>query len=190
MQKVSVIEAENMFLENPSALRKMYTKMRDIAQKRIKRMGESEFSKSKAYQSHKEGFSKLSELDIRDIPKAFSELSKFVSAKSGSITGQKAIRQKTIMTWQSQGLNLNQKNYDKAIDILEEMRKRKIVYGSDKVIEVADAMLEVDDVNGYEWLEHIDTLLEHSDELDDIIDSYHDVTDSVSIDDIFKELGE
>ena len=170
-------------------LRKVYSAQRSIAQKRLQRLGES-YSKSKAYQRHRDGFAKLKDIDPRDLPKALSEVMKFLSAKSSSASGQRDIRRRTIETWQSQGLNLNQKNYDKAIDILEEMRKRKIVYGSDKVIEVADAMLEVDDVDGDEWLEHIETLLEHSDELDDIIDSYHDVTDSVSIDDIFKELGE
>ena len=35
---------------------------------------------------------------------------------------QKQIKEKTIKTWQDQGLNLNQKNYDKTIKILEEMR--------------------------------------------------------------------
>lgn len=165
-----------------STMRAEYTRMRDVAQKRIKRLGK-QFPESKAYTSHKydtgkkdkegnpiyaQGFQKLKNLDPRDFPKAFSELAKFVKAKGSTVTGQKQIKEKTIKTWQDQGLNLNSSNYDKAIKILEEMRKRKIVYGSDKVVELADSMLELDDQQTNEWLEHLDILLQHTDELQEI----------------------
>lgn len=150
-----------------SAMRAEYTRMRDVAQKRIKRLGK-QFPESKAYQSHKEGFAKLKDLDPRDFPKAFSELAKFVKAKGSTVTGQKQIKEKTIKTWQDQGLNLTSSNYDKVIKILEEMRKRKIVYGSDKVVELAESMLELDDQQTNEWLDHLDILLQHTDELQEI----------------------
>ena len=86
------------------------------------------------------------------------------------MTGQKQIKEKTIKTWQDQGLNLNQKNYDKTIKILEEMRRRKIVYGSDKAVELADSMLDLDDQQTNEWLDHLDLLLQHTDELQEIPD--------------------
>ena len=86
------------------------------------------------------------------------------------MTGQKQIREKTIKTWQDQGLNLNQKNYDKTIKIMEEMRRRKIVYGSDKAVELADSMLDLDDQQTNEWLDHLDTLLQHTDKLQEIPD--------------------
>lgn len=168
MAKYTVSEAETMFRENASAMRKEYTRMRDIAQKRLQRLRGSEFSSSKALREHPEGFVKLKDIDARDLPKAFSELSKFVGAKGSSVSGQKQIREKTIRTWQEQGLNLNQRNYDKTIKILEEMRRRKIVYGSDKALEVANSMLEMDDQQTDEWLDHLDTLLQHSDELQEI----------------------
>ena len=146
-----------------------YTRMRDVAQKRLKRL-EKAFPESKAVQSHPHGFPKLKNLDPRDFPKAFAELAKFVKAKGSTVTGQKQIKEKTIKTWQEQGLNLNQNNYDKTIKILEEMRRRKIVYGSDKAVELADSMLELDDRQTDEWLDHLDVLLEHSDELQEIPD--------------------
>lgn len=150
-----------------ATMRAEYTRMRDVAQKRIKRLGK-QFPESKAYQSHKQGFAKLKELDPRDFPKAFAELAKFVKAKGSTVTGQKQIKEKTIKTWQDQGLNLNSKNYDKTIKILEEMRKQKIVYGSDKAVELADSMLDLDDQQTNEWLDHLDTLLQHTDELQEI----------------------
>ena len=170
--------------DDMSTMRAEYTRMRDVAQKRIKRLGK-QFPESKAYQSHAKGFPKLKELDPRDFAKAFSELAKFVKAKGSTVTGQKEIKNKTIKTWQDQGLNLNQKNYDKTIKILEEMRKQKIVYGSDKAVELADSMLDLDDQQTNEWLDHLETLLQHTDELQEIPDLA-----GYSFDEILDMLGE
>ena len=84
------------------------------------------------------------------------------------MTGQKQIKEKTIKTWQDQGLHLTQKNYDKVIEILEEMRRRKIVYGSDKAVELAESMIDLDDQQTNEWLDHLDYLLQHTEELQEI----------------------
>ena len=169
---------------NLQAMKDEYTRMRDVAQKRLKRLGES-FSESKAYREHRDGFSKISEIDPRDLPKAFSDVAKFLKAKASSASGQRDIRRKTIETWQEQGLNLNQKNYDKAIRILEELRKRKLVYGSDKVVELADSMLELDDQQTEQWLDRLDTLMEHTDELQEIDD-----VAGYEFDEIIRMLGE
>ena len=170
--------------DDMSTMRAEYTRMRDVAQKRIKRLGK-QFPESKAYQTHRQGFAKLKELDPRDFPKAFAELAKFVKAKGSTVTGQKQIKEKTIKTWQDQGLNLNSKNYDKTIKILEEMRKQKIVYGSDKAVELADSMLDLDDQQTNEWLNHLDTLLQHTDELQEIPDLA-----GYDFDEILDMLGE
>ena len=167
-----------------ATMRSEYTRMRDVAQKRLKRL-EKAFPDSKAVQSHPQGFPKLKDLDPRDFPKAFSELAKFVKAKGSTVTGQKQIKDKTIKTWQEQGLNLNQKNYDKTIKILEEMRRRKIVYGSDKTVELADSMLDLDDQQTNEWLDHLDMLLQHTDELQEIPNLA-----GYSFDEIQKMLGD
>ena len=170
--------------DDMTTMRAEYTRMRDVAQKRIKRLGQ-QFPESKAYQSHAKGFPKLKELDPRDFAKAFSELAKFVRAKGSTVTGQKEIKNKTIKTWQDQGLNLNQKNYDKTIKILEEMRKQKIVYGSDKAVELAESMLDLDDQQTNQWLDHLETLLQHTDELQEIPD-----VSGYSFDEILDMLGE
>ena len=174
MPRVSVTEAEAMMRKDLSAMRKEYTKMRDIAQKRIKRLGESEFSWSQAYKQNRNGFKKLKELDIRDLPKAFSELSKFVSAKGSSVSGQKEIRNKTIATWNKQGIPLNKNNYNRTIRILEEMRKRKIVYGSDTAEELARLTLELSDGQFDEVLDNLEAYLLHTGELKDFLDDSYD----------------
>ena len=174
--------------DDMATMRAEYTRMRDVAQKRIKRLGK-QFPESKAYQSHAKGFPKLIELDPRDFAKAFSELAKFVRAKGSTVTGQKEIKQKTMKTWQDQGLNLNPKNYDKTIKVLEEMRKQKIVYGSDKAVELADAMLDLNDQQTNEWLMHLDELLTHTQELDLWKDVYESRGESVDMDTLLHEIG-
>ena len=170
--------------DDMSTMRSEYTRMRDVAQKRIKRLAK-QFPESKAYQNNAKGFAKLKDLDPRDFPKAFAELAKFVRAKGSTVTGQKQIKEKTIKTWQDQGLNLNSKNYDKTIKILEEMRKQKIVYGSDKAVELAESMLDLDDQQTNEWLQHLDDLLTHTDELKEIPDLA-----GYDFDEIMRMLGE
>ena len=152
-----------------SAMRSEYTRMRDAAQKRLKRL-QKQFPESKAVQQHPKGFDKLKDLDPRDLPKALSELCKFLKAKGSTVTGQKQIKQKTIETWNKQGLDLNPKNYDMTIKILEEMRKRKIVYGSDKVVQLADTMMAVDPSQHGKWLDKLDTLLPNIGKLQEIPD--------------------
>lgn len=167
-----------------STMRTEYTRMRDTAQKRLKRLAK-QFPESQAVKSHPKGFPKLKDLDPRDLPKAFSELAKFLKAKGSTVTGQRQIKEKTIKTWKDQGLNLNHNNYDKVIKILEEMRRQKITYGSDKVVELADFMMELDDQQMNEWLDHLDTLLQHTDELQEISDRV-----GYDIDEIIEMLGD
>lgn len=171
--------------DDMSTMRSEYTRMRDAAQKRIARLQKA-FPEAKAGQHryntgkvdkegnpiYKSGFPTLKSLDPRDFPKAFAELAKFLKAKSSTVTGQKQIKEKTLNTWKNQGLNLNNENYDRVIKILERMRNEKIVYGSDKVVELADITLnlEINDMQMRDWLDHLETLLPNVDELQEIPD--------------------
>lgn len=171
--------------DDMSTMRSEYTRMRDAAQKRIARLQKA-FPEAKAGQHkyntgkmdkegnpiYKSGFPTLNSLDSRDFPKAFAELAKFLNAKSSTVSGQRQIKEKTINTWKNQGLNLNNENYDRVIKILERMRNEKIVYGSDKVIELADITLNlgINDMQMRDWLDHLEMLLPYVDELQEIPD--------------------
>ena len=169
---------------NLRMLKNEYTRMRDVAQKRLQRL-QKDYSESRAFKNHPEGFQKLKDIDPRDLPKAFSELYKFVHAKGSTVTGQREIKAKTIKSWQQQGLNLNSKNYDMVIKILEEMRKRKLVYGSDKAVSLAETMLALDKNQMNKWLDHLDVLLQHTDELQEI-----PLDDGYDIDQVLEMIGD
>lgn len=192
MERVTVDQAKAMMRDNMREMRKAYTQMRDIAQKRIKRMGESEFAFTSIYQKNKNGFPKLKNIAKEDFAKAYSELSKFVSSKASTVSGQKSIRQKTIATWNKQGIPLSKENYNRTIKILEEMRKRKIVYGSDLAEEVARITLGLSNEQFDDVLDHLEDYLTHTEELSDFMESSYDEQTGyqlVDMDDFRKEIG-
>ena len=167
--------------------------MRDIAQKRIARLGEN-YQWTSAYKSHSEGFQKLKDIAPEDLAKAFSELSKFVNAKTSTVSGQRSAQRKTTETLNmaiGQNGAVNSKNYKRVVTLLNEARKRKIVYGSDKIVQLADATLEFNNSQFDDVLDNLDTMLQHSDEVSEQLSDY--VGDggytTVNIDDFLTEVG-
>lgn len=151
------------------AIKDEYTRLRDIAHKRITRLGKSEFKKSAAYQAHKQDFPKLRDLDPRDIPAAMAEMVKFLQAKTSTVSGQRSRRNKTIKAWQEQGLDLNEKNYNKVMALLKEMRTRKILYGSDKVITLVETSMQKGwNFNKVLKAGQLDKMLANADQLSEI----------------------
>lgn len=124
------------------AIKREYTRLRDIAHKRWMRLGRSEFANQPAYTSHAGDFPKLREMDPRDLPKAFANMVRFLTAQTSTLSGQKTRRQKNIEEWNKLGLNLTEENYDNVMQMLREMRSRKIIYGSDKVLAVVETTMQ------------------------------------------------
>lgn len=190
--RVDVARAEAMMRKDFSAMKREYTKMRDVAQKRIKRMGESEFADTKTYQEYAGGFRKIKDIDPRDFAKAYSELSKFVSAKRSTVTGQKDIREKTIREWNKQNIPLNKANYSRTMRIMEEMRKRKIIYDSETARELADMTLGLSNEQFEQVLDHLEAFLVHSDAVPDFLAEAEDEgveLESVDMGDFLSYVG-
>lgn len=108
------------------ALRSEYTRMRDTAQKRIKRIQEAGFGFSKYIQERPEGFPKLKDIDERDLPQAMNELYRFLSARTSTLAGQRETMRKTIETFKSSGVDITPQEYPKFIEVLEKLRKSKM----------------------------------------------------------------
>ena len=101
------------------------------------------------------------------------------------MTGQQQIKEKTINKFQDQGLDLNQRNYDMVIKVLEEMRRLKVVYDSETAVEMAELLLGLDDQKLNDFLDNLPKLLPHVDELKEIPS-----LNGIEMDDLLDMLGE
>lgn len=203
-----------------STMRSEYTRMRDVAQKRIARL-QKQFPEAKAgkhqYDTglkdkegnpiYKPGFPTLKTLDPRDFPKAFSELAKFVRAKTSTVTGQRAAQAKTMATLnkaigasedEDEGEykqpGVTKQNYWRVIKILEEARRRKVTYGSDKIVSLAEATLSFDNEQFNKVLDNLEKLIPNSDEVEESLSDYmkkRKIQDyqRVNVDDFIEKLG-
>ena len=167
-----------------STLRSEYTRMRDVAQKRIKRLAKT-FPESQTYQQHQEGFAKLRDIDPRNLAKAFSELSKFVRASTSSVTGQRRAQEKTIATLNKAvgagtdesgytQAGVTKENYWRVIKILNKVRKLKIarVYGSDKIVTLAETTLGFTNDQFDKVLDNLETFLDNANSLQADLEMY------------------
>ena len=189
------VQALESVIENASraqlaSIRHTYSEMRSIANKRLNRLGKSEFRESQAYQMHKEGFQKLADIPKADLAKAFHDVQKFLAAKTSTVSGQRERRDKIIAAWYAQGLDINKKNFNTVMDIMHRLRNQKQVYGSDAAVELADAALS----RGYNLSDNLDKITDEQlaamlENPEESMDAMTDMTDAEDTQDILDLLG-
>lgn len=120
-------------------LRDEYTRLRDIAQKRIKRLGKSEYAGSATYQKWKEGVPKLRDLkNTSDIAHGLSELASFIGSKYSSVSGQKELKrsQAEVLEKHYPGLDLSGNKFDKFTKLMNAQVQNNIekIFGSNRAV--------------------------------------------------------
>lgn len=151
--KYSVPALESMYRrgnrDDWKRIRQEYSRMRDAAQKRLKRLDQSEFSESKAALMHPFGFPKLKEIDERDLPKALNDLYRFMRAGTSTVYGQRVAKEKTIEKFNNAGFDKEgfdlhgPENFKNFISVMERVRKLKITYGSDYAREFTEMIMKL-----------------------------------------------
>lgn len=189
------VQALESVIENASraqlaSIRHTYSEMRSIANKRLNRLGKSEFRESAAYQQHRGGFQKLTDIPKADLAKAFHDVQKFLAAKTSTVSGQRQRRDKIIKVWQEQGLDINKKNFNTVMDIMHRLRNMKQVYGSDTAVEAANAALS----RNFNLSDHLDKMTDEQlasllENPEDTIDAMIDMSDAPETQDILDLLG-
>lgn len=98
-------------------LRKEYSRMRSIAQKRIGRIEKSAIPFTKGARPY---FSKLSNIVTeRDLVREYAELSRFIESPSSTAKGRREQRDKTIDTLQKRGFDVDKNNYMQFLNFIE-----------------------------------------------------------------------
>ena len=103
-------------------LRQEYAKLRSVAQKSLKRLGESRYRDSETYRQNRNAFPTTKSLkSTRELARALTDVTRFLSAKSHSISGLNEIRQSQVSTWNDQyGYDfVNFNNFDQWVEFLE-----------------------------------------------------------------------
>lgn len=104
------------------ALRKEYTRLRKIANKRLKRLQASEYKETDLAKEYAGGFALLA--DVEDLPRELTTLARFVASERTSVTGLKRIEKQSISTLQEHGYTfVNAKNVGQFGAFMEEMRQ-------------------------------------------------------------------
>lgn len=104
------------------ALRKEYSRLREIANRRLKRLLESEYKETDLAKEYAGGFAILAE--VEDLPRELTKLARFVASERTSVTGLKRIDKQTISTLHQHGYTfVNSKNVGQFGAFMEEMRQ-------------------------------------------------------------------
>ena len=105
-----------------SALRKEYTRLRKIANKRLARLQASKYKDSELAKEYAGGFEILA--NVVDLPRELTQLARFVASGRSSVTGLKRIDKQTISTLHQHGYTfVNTKNVRQFGAFMEEMRQ-------------------------------------------------------------------
>ena len=98
----------------PENIKKEYTRLRKIAEKRLNTMAKSEIGRaSRTYRTNKDRFKPVSEMTLGQTKIMLHEVSRMISAKTGTLSGIKAARAKSIQTFREHGYEfITEENYN------------------------------------------------------------------------------
>ena len=118
-----------------AAVRAEYSRLRDIAQKRLKRLAKSE-PQSYAYRANVGQYAPTRELTTEEVRMQLPQLAKFIAAKTGSVSGIRAQRSKAVATFREHGYKfINMSNIKAFGEYMEEYRSK---YGNRMYFEAVE----------------------------------------------------
>lgn len=125
--------ANSAFEYTPAEARAEYARLRKIANRRLERLGASEFANSSTYQNWSSGFEALPrDAPERDVRKALYDVARFVHLKTSSVTGARAARDKFVESMHERGYDFVNKNNAKEFgDFMKEVKTHKTYKGYD-----------------------------------------------------------
>ena len=105
-----------------------YTRLRDIAQKRLKRLKKAGFDETQLYKQNVKRFKKLKQIKSKsELSSRLSDLARFIRDPRGIVKRAKEIRDKSLSTLHSNGYTfVNEANYIEFGKFMEEYRAQKL----------------------------------------------------------------
>lgn len=118
-------------------IRKEYTRLRDILNKRIQRIQESDFANQGIAGKFPKGLPKLADITPEDLPYLLQQAATALTSKSGSLKGLQQRQQSAIESFRERGYTqINESNFKEFVNFLEEAKEKGLakVYGSDSIV--------------------------------------------------------
>lgn len=172
-----------------SEVREEYSRLRSIAVKRLKRLGDSEFKNTQIYVNNIGQFPMLKDIgSMSELAHKLNDVARFVSSERSTIRGQKLIRERTLKSLESHGIKVSKNEYldfMQFMDAWREVDKQNKFKDSERVIELFYQARRLN-INPYSLLRDFDTWYENSAKLADI-ESW-DITKQVDADNLRKKL--
>ena len=128
---------KNSDIWTPREMRREYARLRDIAQKRLKRLAVAE-PESYAYRMNKGAYAPTRTLSDREVQQLLPQLAKFIAAKTGTVSGIRSQQAKAVAKLHSHGyMGITTTNYKQFSEFMEQWHadKKSHFVGSPPVVE-------------------------------------------------------
>lgn len=124
-------------------LKKEYTRLRSIARKRLQRFEGTEWTDTQAYKLNADIYKPIKEIKSnRELRHLFSDVAKFITSKSGSVSGLTKQREEAINTLHDRGYDfVTKQNFKQFAEFMEYARVSNInrMYDSKRLAEFYEA---------------------------------------------------
>lgn len=171
-------------------IKKEYTRLRDILNKRIQRINKSDFAGQGIAGQFPQGLPKLAEIRPEDLPYLLQQAATAINSSAGSLKGLRHRRSETIKSLQERGYtNIDETNISSFAEFMEEARERglEMVYGSDNVASLYDATVAVG-LEPEDIMDDFDWWLTHQDEVAEAMERIRNKGEETTAADIRREL--
>lgn len=161
--------ANSAFVFTPKEARAEYARLRKIANRRLERLGASEFANSRTYQNWSSGFEALPpDAPERDIRKALYDVGRFVNLKTSSVSGARKAQAEFIETMHERGYDfVNKSNAQEFGEFMRDVKTHKTYkgYDSERVVMLFGKLKEkrIDTKDAAEYFEY---WMKHQNQLD------------------------
>ena len=128
-------------------IKKEYTRLRDILNKRIQRINKSDFAGQGIAGQFPQGLPKLAEIAPEDLPYLLQRAATALNSRSGSLKGLQMRQSETIKSLRERGYtNIDNSNIRQFASFMDEARDRGLekIYGSDTIATMYDSIADLD----------------------------------------------
>ena len=161
--------ANSAFVFTPKEARAEYARLRKIANRRLERLGASEFANSRTYQNWSSGFEALPpDAPERDVRKALYDVGRFVNLKTSSVTGARAAQAEFIETMQERGYDfINKSNAQEFGEFMRDVKTHKTYKGYDSErVAMLFGKLKEKRISTKDAAEYFEYWMKHQNDLD------------------------